>query len=67
MTDWKDKPHWVLRFGESNKWELTGPDGEVKTQSVRGLGERSLTVNVSHDDLPKFSLGGILYIPESMR
>ena len=56
--DWKDKPHWVLRFSEMGNWELVGPDGAVK--SIDGLGQRRLAVNLEMQNVPLFDMHGIL-------
>ncbi len=57
--EWKDKPHWVLRFNEIGMWELTGPDGEAK--HIKGLAERDLTVRLNYLSVPEFSMDGILF------
>ena len=57
--DWKDKPHWVLRFNESGMWQLVGPDGEIK--HISGLAQRRLTVDLDYMDVPKFDMSGLLY------
>ncbi len=57
MTDWKDQPHWVLRFPAHGSWELADPDGNVR--NTEWMGERALTVTVSYDDIAKFTIEGI--------
>ncbi len=58
IDNWKDKPHWALRFNEIGMWELVGPDGVVK--HIDGLGQRSLTVRLDYVSVPEFSMDGIL-------
>ena len=60
--DWKDKPHWVLRFTHLGKWELTGPDGGVK--HIDGMGQQALVVSLEMENIPRFSQSGILYQKE---
>ncbi len=58
MNDgWRDKPHWVLRFPDYGGWELTGPDGEVK--STGWMGDRAFTVKVSYNDIAEFEAKGV--------
>ena len=55
--DWKNKPHWTLRFSEGGMWEVVGPDGNVKRQV--GIGECALTVYLEMNQPPRFSTEGI--------
>ncbi len=61
--DWKDKPHWTLRFNDLGTWEIVTPDGSIVTWEEKGVGVQSLNLHLEMGNLPRFEAGGILLCP----